>query len=317
MKLSYIGLPQALSILKPLLWSLLVSSWYLTFLPRGPQLDEIEVDRGIRGNGGCCILRGRRQSSSALDCGTTPSRFETDSVVGFHGPLHHHMTLGNSCSCTKSYDVYSYSHGGGGPTNSPEASFSWTSTYDHLYGSSLRSKIGPRVRTGFTDAFTDERTGPERALRTENAVIFNRRFWSPLPRQRKQMKRVVDSRAPKIVWKLYLLPICNSPWWHTFLKMKPTDEYKASLSNATAFKHGYPEGRSTTAAWIYNINDNTVRAILHREQQHGEAAVKHGGHNKILLEVQVEAILWWVPVVRYKNHMIEACTRVFMYLASS
>jgi hypothetical protein len=76
--------------------------------------------------------------------------------------------------------------------------------------------------------------------------------------------------------------------------MKPTDEYKASLSNAIAFKHEYPEERSTAAARIYNVNDNTVWTILHRERQRSRAAVKHGGHNKVLLEVQVEAIYKYV-----------------------
>jgi hypothetical protein len=40
--------------------------------------------------------------------------------------------------------------------------------------------------------------------------------------------------------------------------MKPTDEYKASLSNATAFKLKYPKETATTAAQIYNVNKNTV-----------------------------------------------------------
>jgi hypothetical protein len=42
------------------------------------------------------------------------------------------------------------------------------------------------------------------------------------------------------------------------LEMKPTDEYKASLSNATAFKHEFPKEKSTTAAQIYNVNDKSV-----------------------------------------------------------
>jgi len=82
---------------------------------------------------------------------------------------------------------------------------------------------------------------------------------------------------------------------YLFLKMKATDEYKASLLNATAFKHEYPKERFTTAAPIYIVNDNTVRTILHRERQRdGATAVKRGGHNKILLEVQVEAMYKYV-----------------------
>jgi hypothetical protein len=33
--------------------------------------------------------------------------------------------------------------------------------------------------------------------------------------------------------------------------MKTTDEYKASVSNAIAFKHEHPDEKSTTAARIY------------------------------------------------------------------
>src|ERR1700736_3190099 len=76
--------------------------------------------------------------------------------------------------------------------------------------------------------------------------------------------------------------------------MKPTDQYKAALSNATAFKHEYPEEKSITAARIYSVNDSTVRTVLLRERQHGGAAVKHGGHNKILSDIQVEAIYKYV-----------------------
>ena len=76
--------------------------------------------------------------------------------------------------------------------------------------------------------------------------------------------------------------------------MKPTDQYKAALSNATAFKHEYPKEKSITAARIYSVNDSTVRTVLLRERQHGGAAVKHGGYNKILLDIQVEAIYKYV-----------------------
>ena len=42
------------------------------------------------------------------------------------------------------------------------------------------------------------------------------------------------------------------------LKMNIASQYKASLSNATAFKHKYLEEKSTTAARIYDANDSTV-----------------------------------------------------------
>jgi len=76
--------------------------------------------------------------------------------------------------------------------------------------------------------------------------------------------------------------------------MKPTDEYKASLSNATAFKLEYPEEKATTAARIYNVNENTIRTFLHRERQRDGPAVKRGGQNKILSDIQVEAIYKYV-----------------------
>jgi hypothetical protein len=76
--------------------------------------------------------------------------------------------------------------------------------------------------------------------------------------------------------------------------MKPTDEYKASISNTTAFKHKHPEEKATTAAQIYNVNDNTVWTVLHQERQRNGAAVKHRGHNKILSEVQVKAIYKYI-----------------------
>jgi hypothetical protein len=44
--------------------------------------------------------------------------------------------------------------------------------------------------------------------------------------------------------------------------MKPTDEYKASLSNATAFKLEFSEETATTAARIYNVNENTNNPTL-------------------------------------------------------
>jgi hypothetical protein len=76
--------------------------------------------------------------------------------------------------------------------------------------------------------------------------------------------------------------------------MKPTDQYKAALSNATAFKHENPKEKSITAARIYSVNDSTVRTVLLRERQHSGAAVKHRGHNKILSDIQVETIYKYV-----------------------
>jgi hypothetical protein len=45
--------------------------------------------------------------------------------------------------------------------------------------------------------------------------------------------------------------------------------YKASVSKAIAFKHEHPDEKSTTAARIYQVNDNTIRTNLRREQIRG------------------------------------------------
>ena len=76
--------------------------------------------------------------------------------------------------------------------------------------------------------------------------------------------------------------------------MKTTDEYKASVSEAIAFKHENPDEKSTTAARIYHVNNNTVRTNLRRERMRGGIEAKHGGHNKILSEAQIEALYKYV-----------------------
>jgi hypothetical protein len=44
--------------------------------------------------------------------------------------------------------------------------------------------------------------------------------------------------------------------------MKTTDEYKAAVANAVAFKHKHPNEKATTAARIHYVNDATVRSNL-------------------------------------------------------
>jgi hypothetical protein len=75
--------------------------------------------------------------------------------------------------------------------------------------------------------------------------------------------------------------------------MTVTNEYKTSLLNAIAFKHEHPEETATTAARIYHVNDETIRTTLLREKQR-EGPAQHGGHNKILSEVQVKAIYKYI-----------------------
>jgi hypothetical protein len=44
--------------------------------------------------------------------------------------------------------------------------------------------------------------------------------------------------------------------------MKTTDEYKAAVANAVAFKHKYLNEKATTAVQIYYVNDATVQSNL-------------------------------------------------------
>ena len=75
----------------------------------------------------------------------------------------------------------------------------------------------------------------------------------------------------------------------------PSDEYREALSNATAFKHENPEEKTTAAARIYQVNDSSVRTALHRERAATrQTSYESWGHNKILSEVQVEAIYKYV-----------------------
>jgi hypothetical protein len=76
--------------------------------------------------------------------------------------------------------------------------------------------------------------------------------------------------------------------------MITTSEYKAGVSSAVAFKHEYPNEKATTAARIYYVNATTVRSSLWRDQLHSGKEVKHRGHNKVLSDMQVEAIYKYV-----------------------
>jgi hypothetical protein len=79
------------------------------------------------------------------------------------------------------------------------------------------------------------------------------------------------------------------------LKMMPSDEYREALSNATAFKQESLEEKTTAAARIYQVNNSSVRTALLRERERQtKPATSHGGHNKILSDVQVSAIYKYV-----------------------
>jgi hypothetical protein len=71
--------------------------------------------------------------------------------------------------------------------------------------------------------------------------------------------------------------------------MKTTNECKAAVANAIAFKQEHPNEKAT-AARIHYVNTATVRSNLWRMEQIPDKEVKHGGHNKMLSDTQVEAI---------------------------
>jgi hypothetical protein len=77
-------------------------------------------------------------------------------------------------------------------------------------------------------------------------------------------------------------------------KMKTANEYKEGVSSAVAFKHEYPNEKATTAARIHYVNATTVRSNLQREQLYSGKEVQHKGHNKVLLDIQVEALYKYV-----------------------
>ena len=93
--------------------------------------------------------------------------------------------------------------------------------------------------------------------------------------------------------------------------MKTTDEYKAAVANAIAFKHDHPDEKVTTAAQIHHVNATTIRSNLRREQI-PDKEVKHGGHNKMLLDAQVDAIYKYVEDSYLSGYSV---TKVMVYAA--
>jgi hypothetical protein len=73
-----------------------------------------------------------------------------------------------------------------------------------------------------------------------------------------------------------------------------TNPYKVALSNATTFKHKNPDEKASAAARIYDVNESTVCQTLFRERQHDGKAAQHRGHNRILSDVQIDAIYKYV-----------------------
>ena len=74
------------------------------------------------------------------------------------------------------------------------------------------------------------------------------------------------------------------------------------MAKALQFLREQPSEKPITAARIYNVNVNTLNSLIRRVRAKAKAKAKatttskaiHGGHNKILLEVQVEAIYKYV-----------------------
>ena len=94
--------------------------------------------------------------------------------------------------------------------------------------------------------------------------------------------------------------------------MVATDEYKACVSNAVAFKHEYPNEKATTAARIHHVNATTVRSSLRREKLYSSKEVKHGGHNKVLSDIQVEAIYKYIEDLYLSGY---GATKAMVYAA--
>ena len=79
----------------------------------------------------------------------------------------------------------------------------------------------------------------------------NRRFSRLAGGRRKQVHRAGDSRAAQIM-------STRRNHTNTSSNIQTTDEYKAAVSNAVAFKHENPDEKATTAAQIHHVNAITV-----------------------------------------------------------
>ena len=120
---------------------------------------------------------------------------------------------------------------------------------------------------------------------------INRRF-SALPGGRR--KRVVTRQ-------IYLsynflpqhdhnsLPILSTTHQFNSITMTTPSLDISPLSKVKAFIHEHPKEHATTAARIYNVRPNSIRVALFRERHH-QGSKQHGGQNKILSDIQVEAI---------------------------
>jgi hypothetical protein len=97
--------------------------------------------------------------------------------------------------------------------------------------------------------------------------------------------------------------------------MKPTDEYKEAVANATAFVHEHPDEKQVTGARIYHVNSNTVKSNLRRERKRGGVPTRqHRGQNKVLSELQVTAIYKYMEDLYLNRYR---ATKVMVFAAIS
>ena len=65
-------------------------------------------------------------------------------------------------------------------------------------------------------------------------------------------------------------------------------EYKAQLAAAIKWSQENPKEKFVVAARIFKVNPDSVRIAIKRTQKKNRT--KHGGHNKVLIDAQTEAI---------------------------
>jgi hypothetical protein len=73
------------------------------------------------------------------------------------------------------------------------------------------------------------------------------------------------------------------------------NDAKERLRKAKQFLQDYPDEKTTTAARIYKVNRKTLDNAIHRQPKYS-----HGGHNKMLSDIQIAALYKYV-VDQYKS----------------
>jgi hypothetical protein len=73
----------------------------------------------------------------------------------------------------------------------------------------------------------------------------------------------------------------------------------SSMDLALEFLRDNPSEKMTAAARIYKVNVNSLRSIISRAQK---SKTTHGGHNRILSEIQIKAIYKYVEDSYYSGY---------------